>query len=705
MNRATTFLLHCLTLVALLVLFALACRQPPERQTGVVEISLARNARVQEKELLNLDLGEVGTRGPLRSGWSYSERRPEGSFVWGIGSESILEVESAKPSDLVINMEANPFPAPEPQVVTLEFNGAEIEEYALRDDDPLPVSIFVSQEHVLAGSNRVKLRYSRFRKAKDRLGRPLRRYAVAWDRIRITQPSRLERSGENLYLPAGETLVMVFESDGETHLSLDGLLGEGEVQAIEVVRSSIEGDGGEVLLGKLVPSSPATMRITKAPGETRLLLRAFGSPGSGFRLLAPKIKGRLRRIHRPNVILISIDTLRADHLTPYGYDKPTSPSLGELVEDSVLFEKALSHGPSTLISHASLFSSLLPQHHGASFHFRRKLSEEAITLTEVLREAGYRCASINGGGQIDPAFGLDQGFELYDPKGGYFYNVVRRGERWVEENSDAPFFLFLHTYEVHHPYRPRMPDLERFDEGYDGPLPSTISKELLEQINAGELEVDEADLRYIVATYDALISSMDRALELLVHYLRANGLYDSTLVVFTSDHGEEFGEHGWMGWHSHSLFDELLHVPLVLKLPGAHEAGRSVDAPVRLIDVAPTILDILGLEAPETFDGRSLLPLIDGSSLAELPAVGMIDESKQEYFSIRQDAWKWLNGRLYDLRTDPSEQNDLARSNPAKAREMRRKLENLLERRSPLKSQGSELSDETQERLRALGYL
>ncbi|MDH3255391.1 MAG: sulfatase, partial [Acidobacteriota bacterium] len=377
-----------------------------------------------------------------------------------------------------------------------------------------------------------------------------------------------------------------------------------------------------------------------------------------------------------NVILISIDTLRADHLASYGYEKATSPHLDRLRADAVQFEQAIAQAPSTLHSHASILSSLLPHHHRASWAAKTRLPEEVTSLPEILHSAGYQTAAFTGGGQMDRVFGLDQGFDVYrQPGSERFQGTVRSALEWLQEAKQAPFFLFLHSYEPHHPYAPAPEYARLFEHDYSGPLPAAISVDLLRQINRDEVEIDADDLEHIIATYDAEIRSMDDGLGHLVEWLRQMELYDDTMIVFTSDHGEEFGEHGRIGWHSHSLYDELLRVPLVVKLPGAAHAGASVSDVVRSLDIAPTILATIGLPAPEDFAGTSLFPLIEGTPAPGLVAVSRMDRSsRRDISSVRTASWKLYRNQLFNLDLDAEEQWDAAVNHPDVVADLERQL-------------------------------
>lgn len=441
------------------------------------------------------------------------------------------------------------------------------------------------------------------------------------------------------------------------------------------------------------------------------------------------------------VILISIDTLRADHLGCYGYARRVSPEIDRFRRDAVLFEQAIAQAPSTLPSHASMLSSRWPEHHGASFMRKTALPEAVTTLTEALVEEGYRAAAFTGGGQMAPEWGLAQGFELYqvvrgDAEAG---ETARRAEAWLEshlsESPRTPFFLFFHTYHVHHPYTPRPEDLAALAPDYAGDLPPVISRDLIVALHDGERRLEPGDLEYVVAAYDAEIRSMDAALGDFFDALRRLGLYDRSMIIVTSDHGEEFGERGYVGWHSHTLFDELLRIPLILKLPGSRHAGLSLAQQVRSIDLPPTILSLLGRPARAAFGGFDLRHLLSDPALdPALPALAQQDTGAGvDHTALRFAGWKlypnrlyhshalegrgrpaglrgqlgWTlrSDRLYHLADDSAERLDLAGRERGVRRRLERERERLQNERPAPEAAAAEPSAETLERLRALGYL
>jgi arylsulfatase A-like enzyme len=411
------------------------------------------------------------------------------------------------------------------------------------------------------------------------------------------------------------------------------------------------------------------------------------------------------------VVLVSIDTLRPDHLGCYGYEKATSPNIDAFRKEAVLFRQAIAHAPSTLPSHASILTSLIPHHHGASIARAKALAPEHVTLAEALRDAGLSTASFNGGGQLDIAFGLGQGFDVYEtPEQGdptladvRFAREVEAGLSWIGRRRQPRFFLFLHSYEVHHPYTPTPEAVARLPERYEGPLPPDVSIELLAAVNSGRRVLTAADRAHVVHAYDREIRSMDDAFGRLVAGLRAAGVYEDALVVFTSDHGEEFGEHGKMGWHGHSLYDELLRVPLLVKFPRSWQAGRTMTAQVRGIDVAPTVLGVAGVETmPPAFEGQNLVRYVAGEAPPPPPAVAALDGGGT---ALRSQEWKWVQRTLFDLTADPGETTDVAERHPAVADELRRTKQGLVVEAEAVEGPQAAIDDDLRERLRSLAYV
>ncbi len=409
-----------------------------------------------------------------------------------------------------------------------------------------------------------------------------------------------------------------------------------------------------------------------------------------------------------SIILISIDTMRPDHLGCYGHDRPTSPSIDRFAEEATLFRVAISQASTTLRSHATMLTSLFTFQHRANRRPARPVPEEATTLAEVLRQEGYQTAAFTGGGQLDPIFGLTQGFDVYDDQSGRdFATTVADSIEWLEAEPRSKFFLFLHTYEVHAPYEPD-PELFALLEDDSGSLlPTQISVDLIDRLNTdffGRPNFRDADARKVALSYDAEIMSVDRAFGGLVEYLRESGTYDDLMIVLTADHGEEFGEHGTVGGHAQALYDEIIKVPLIIKFPRRAFAAVSVNSQVRIIDIPPTITDVLGIPRPPSFEGADLVDLVNGKTRAGLVAISERGNTRPSY-AVRTDRWKLYDGRLFDLAADPREREDVADRYDVVRRGLELQLAKFLSMKGLDASEEEAPPEEVLRQLRALGYV
>ncbi len=311
-------------------------------------------------------------------------------------------------------------------------------------------------------------------------------------------------------------------------------------------------------------------------------------------------------------VVISIDTLRADHLTCYGYERPTSPFIDSLADRGALFENAFVQLPGTLPSHMSIFTGLFPSQHGV-YPPDGVLPLDIPTIPEIFRAAGFRTAGFTEGGYVDGDYGFSRGFDDFSDEAerseSDIETTFRRGLRFSESlRPEDRFFLFLHTYSVHDPY---FPD-ERYSHRYwDQPIPDTFEPTgpNLTAANRGELELTETGAAYFAALYDASINYADDVLRDFFQKLDDIGLRDDVTFVVTSDHGEEFLEHG--GLVHEQTYPETLRVPLIFLHPDL-EQSRRIQSLVQSIDIAPTLLDLARIDRP-TMSGRSLVPLLEGA--------------------------------------------------------------------------------------------
>lgn len=373
---------------------------------------------------------------------------------------------------------------------------------------------------------------------------------------------------------------------------------------------------------------------------------------------------------RPPIFLISIDTLAARHLSLHGYARPTTPALERLAAEAVVFERCRANAPWTLPSYLSLLSGLYPRAHLVELTGREdvelsnfdwwQVAENRWTLAEALRSRGYETAGIVDSHWLSPRFRLAQGFEVYslepaevpfdDPLGGIDL-VVRQILGWLDRRTDErPPFVFAHALDCHGPYWPEAPWRDRFAADVEDPsllpargsyrtyraVPMWMSMTVAASLADTASVPERLALEPLIARYDETILEMDAYLERLFAGLRERGLWDEALVIVTADHGESFAhrhyDHG-------ELWEDVLHVPLVVKLPHGVGGGRRVADDVQLVDVFPTILDLLGLDPRRpALHGRSLLPLARGEALEALPAYSTGGFVRQAM--VAREGWK-----------------------------------------------------------------
>ena len=386
---------------------------------------------------------------------------------------------------------------------------------------------------------------------------------------------------------------------------------------------------------------------------------------------------------RPNVVLISVDMLRPDHLACYGYARRTSPNIDRLAAEGALYENHIASSSWTLPSHAAIFTSLPDSLHGCT-DTDRALDPSATTLAERFAAAGYATAGFFAGPYLHPAFGLGQGFATYEDCASYAERIDGRPpsewamdpevmhashedvtnervhaaiSRWMSQRSGEPFFLFVHLWDVHFDFVPPPPYDTLFGERYEGWVDG---RNFFFDPRYGP-GMDARDRERLLALYDGEIAWTDSIVGRIRQDLEAAGLLDDTVLALTSDHGTEFFEHGAKG-HRRTLFDEVIRTPLVVRYPPKLSAGRRVSAQTRGIDVGPTLLELAGLPAPNDVYGRSLVPLAEtpgapgvGRAVSELASVGV------NLRAVRTPDWKlfdWIGTPehvYFDLARDPGE--------------------------------------------------
>jgi len=443
----------------------------------------------------------------------------------------------------------------------------------------------------------------------------------------------------------------------------------------------------------------------------------------------------------PNVILISLDTLRADHLKCYGYDRETSSHMDRLAADGALFRNAYSSTSWTLPSHMSLLTSLDNRNHRVN-KANPHLDISIATLADLLRKNGYLTHAITGGALVSHRFGFSKGFDGYrefkrsqhHPRSAE--TLFRHFNQWVSKNKDKRFFLFLHTYQTHDPYTCPSPYNSAFFDGK--PMPWNEGD--MEKILFGDKRENHVPFRNlssleqenIIALYDGEIHYTDEVLiQPLIEELKKLGLYQNTMIILTSDHGEEFFDHGaW--YHGHTLYKELIQIPLIIKFPHSEYRDQQIGDTVRIVDIMPTILEQLGIDySPYSLDGISLIPYLRGKTQPEQMAVADLDSPENTFtlpvkITLIRNGYKLILNNdfgqppesylpvpapialveLYDIKNDPLERNNIAPQNEDIVRDLIDKISAIYESHAKEKVKKRKgLDKELEETMRALGYI
>jgi choline-sulfatase len=399
-----------------------------------------------------------------------------------------------------------------------------------------------------------------------------------------------------------------------------------------------------------------------------------------------------QRERRPDVFLITIDTLRADHVRCYGYERVETPALDGLARDGIRFAQAFTPSPITNSSHASILTGLLPSSHGVT-DFALPLSPAHPTIAALLGKQGYHTAAFIGAVILDSqtlAPGFDRGFDFYDdfPKHATTtsrwgrlerrgMDVVKRAKTWLDQHPAGPHFMWLHLYDPHDPYEPPAPYSQKYKDHL----------------------------------YDGEIAYADSALANFIAYLKTTGRYENSLIVVVGDHGEGLGDHH-EDTHGIFLYDSTTHVPLIIKQPRELTAGTVVDAQVMTVDILPTVVEMVGAAVPAKTDGESLTPYFAGTNQSESPAFGETDYPLRFGWaplrSVRSGGVKYIEAprpEFYDLRVDAAELDNRYQPWNKEVQTARARLAELRAKESAPQVSKGVVSAGTIDELNALGYL
>jgi arylsulfatase A-like enzyme len=431
----------------------------------------------------------------------------------------------------------------------------------------------------------------------------------------------------------------------------------------------------------------------------------------------------------PNILFITLDTVRADHLSSYGYARQTSPTLDRLAQEGVRFAHSYSHSEHTNPSHLTMLTGLYPRSHGiANNHTTVPL--EITTIPERLQEVGFHTAGVVSAYHLGPVLNMDQGFTD-------FFSCERERRRgditteialeWLLEQGQEPFFLWVHYFDPHAPYLPPGPYASLHDATsvfapYRRPMTELRLPANWVQ-RYGDWPAAAEDVAEVIAQYDGAITYADAQVARLLAHLEEQGLSDHTIVIVTADHGEGFGEHG-VAFDHYGLHEEMVHVPLVIRYPGRLPRALVVKDLVGHVDLGPTLFDLLGLAIPQEMQGLSLVPLMEGrrwsgregivSQQHDDLTVAVRSKDWRLILQLRDDdVWPLYSLRmgleeLYDLQADPDALDNLLPEPPSSARRAHRSLSDLLDTWrqdiSLTMVEGAPLDEDTEELLRRLGY-
>jgi len=730
-----------LRLTAAALLWAAAGRavatDTPAVRFDLVERFPAAVARV-DTTLIRFTAPEAATL--LISGFAREGGGPKGPpFLWGTGDHSELRFFVSEPRALPLAFRCWPLrfkDAPE-QRVTVAVNGLDVGEVSLRQQ-PSRYELTIPARALRPGENRLTLRYafSRSRQDLSPKSTSTRQLAVAWDWMQfgdgapVGQPSVVRTdTRSSLILPPGTGVDYYTRLPAGSTLVIEDVLPLGvDKPAPADLRVEMQPASAAKSSALTVPrSGRRVVSLPAAPGEVvKLSFRVpkdGGSGESGIEVVRPaiyapaKVEDGAVRPHpaagtHPNVIVYLVDALRADHLGCYGYAKATSPFIDAFAHDAVSFTRALAQASATRPAVASIFTGLDPRRHGVAGK-DLGLPPAAVTLAELLQQAGYETAGFVTNGNVSPSLGFGQGFDVYEylaeeqtPEVHQLSDRLNaRVFDWLDHRRGGrPFFLYVHSTDPHAPYVPRSPYRERFA--------GDASLDTLNLLGQSLAALPASYRDQVMALYDAEIAFNDASFGELLGRLRALGLYDKSVIVFMADHGEEFQEHHhWE--HAKTLYDEVLHIPLIIRVPGALEPSKVVTQTVAQIDLLPTVLDLLQLPPATGAVGRSLVPLIAGDPgmVQEVPVFAALGERARfesvvdGRFKLIRDAHALPGLQVYDLARDPQEVGNVTGEQPI----MTEYLYALVRASRPaanlrLPAARGSLDEKTAERLRALGY-
>jgi arylsulfatase A-like enzyme len=605
-------------------------------------------------------------------------------------------------------------------------------------------SIELPGSAIQTGRNTLQIRYSSSVSPYEINGSgDHRQLAVAWDWIRFDlEPPKVAPVSDSdfdlLTLSAGTQVDFFFLVRPGDRLTIDEIANPGAPRVrLEVSYSEDGAPELELVSADEVRPSHSIELPAQLQTPARLRFRTFVRDGRNqtaqpLQIRGARVESRLGsasppdsqigssesqpRADRPNVLLYLVDTLRSDRLGAYGNPRQLTPALDALATESLVFEHAFAHSSWTKPSVASILTGLLPFEHGVN-HRRHRLADSFTTIAEALGNAGYATAAFAMNPYLNEGSGLQQGFDHFDLSDDRPDEVIGRAISWLDQTrSGSPFLLYVHTVEPHDPYSPPDEFRRKFAPGVeDREIGTAEHIKLLGKRKQARTDEVVAAIRSL---YDAEVAYCDRQFGNLMQELRELDLFDDTLIIFVSDHGEAFYEHGAMG-HGWDLYKEVVEVPLIVRPPGGMVQKR-VANPRQLVDIVPTVLTYVGLALPRELSGLSLSSSemagerVTGS-VGGSPVFSYMDYDGRRGVSAISGRWKLIEPLsdsflpqrvLFDRLADPSEAENLAYQHPVLAgwlASLARKQVLSLDSAEP--PDKVEFDEKTERQLRALGYI
>jgi len=732
---------------------------------SVLSLTSTFGSAATNREVGILDLGTQEARPHLREGWSNDEGNRTGwTGVWGTGNRSVVSffVGSPREIDLKLRCWALPVTTLGPQLMTVTVNHGSAGTLTIGSKRGGLYRMRIPEALLKAGRNTLTFEYSWSARPIDVLqdSGDKRQLSVMFDEIVFdglasAEPPELAGNGSNehIRIPPRSALSYFSKVPSRASLWLGSVISEQTRREDRCdLEIWIETESGTQLTNVVQPDAARlgpvrlpfgsdreeivgirfSTRAAKDGGNCRAALKIFEphivsatNPGVARHPDESDRGSPWAEAGRPpNILVYLIDCLRADHLGVYGYTRGVSPNIDRFAEGAVVFERAMSAASWTRPAVASLLTGLSPQSHGTRGD-RDALSDEVPLVQEMLRIRGFSTVAVVTNGVVSTKFGFGRGFDDFrflpeqhktNPQIHQLSDRVNEEIiEWLEgRDMSKPFFMYVHSTDPHAPYLPRSPFRERFAADVD---PAIGLHPAVEALTQGNTVAGPGVRQGLIDLYDGEIAYNDDQFGRLMHWFESNGLYDDTLIVLTADHGEEFEDHGrWQ--HGLTLYQEQLHVPLVVKLPASLNAGQKRAELVSLIDVAPTLLEAVGVDLPATTSGRSLRPWRNQGGLAPLSRPAFADLAREPQWRavntvILGDTKLILNHtydrprpsrELYDLVTDPVEEHNLETAGSI----ISGFLETLFRQAAAEErhvAPTAELSAEDEEKLRALGYL